>query len=254
MLEKVVDIETADGKMNGYVYCPDEGGPFPVVLMYMDSAGVREPLADVCRRLASSGYYVLMPNLYYRRVRHVDIDVDRFNDPAYGEQTALMWSLNKHLTNSMVMDDTRAMFRFLEGEQAARQGKLGVLGYCMSGPFVYRAAGVFPERVAAAISMYGSPLVSDAPDSSHLTTASIRGEMYFGFAENEFYFSTSDVSGKLKGFFAEAGVPARFEIYRAVEHGFVLPGRRVYHKASSERQWVRVNDIFRRNLQESRVS
>ncbi len=250
MLEKVVDIQTTDGKMNSYVYYPDEGGPFPVVLMYMDSAGVREALADVCRRLASAGYYVVMPNLYYRRVRHLDIDVDRFNDPANGDKTALMWSLNAHLNNTMVMDDTQAIFRFLEGEELARPGKLGLLGYCMSGPFVYRAAGVFAQRVAAAIAMYGSPLISDAPDSSHLSTASILGEMYFGFAENEFYFSTSDVSTKLKGFFEKAGVKARFEIYPAREHGFVLPGRRVYHKASAERQWVRVNDIFRRNLQD----
>ena len=251
MLEKIVDIETTDGVMNSYMYCPDEGGPFPVVFMYMDSAGVREPMADVCRRVASAGYFVVMPNLYYRRVKFLDIDVNRFVDAAYGEKLALMWSLNAHLTNTMVMEDTRAMFRFIEGQDSARKGKVGLLGYCMSGPFVYRAAGVFPDKVAAAISMYGSPLISDAPDSSHLTTAQIKCEMYFGFAENESYFSTQDVSSKLQRIFREAGVPARFEIYQAREHGFVLPGRRVYHKASSERQWVRVQDIFRRNLQQA---
>ena len=236
--------------MNAYAYCPDEGGSFPVVLFYMDSAGVREPLADLCRRLASAGYYVLMPNLYYRRVQNFDIDVDRFSDPAYGEKTALMWSLNGHLTNTMVMDDTKAMLDFLQGEAMARPGKVGMLGYCMSGPFVYRGAAMFADRVAAAVSMYGSPLVSDAVDSSHLSTSAIRGEIYFGFAQHEQYFSSGATVERLKQCFEGTGIKHRFETYEGREHGFALPGRRVYHKNSAERHWVRVHDIFQRNLKQ----
>lgn len=248
MQEKQFDIQTGDGSMNCYQYMPDEGGPFPTVVVYMDSAGVREPLADVCRRLASAGYLVLMPNLYYRRVRHVDINVDRFDDPAYGEQTQLMWSLNRHLTNTMVMADTHCILRHLQAEPAARSERIGVLGYCMSGPFVYRAAGVYSERIAAAVAMYGSPLISEAADSAHLTTRAIKGEIYFGFAENEQYFSTQDVVRRLQDCFSGTAVKVRFEVYPGREHGFVLPGRRVYHKRSSEQHWVRVHDIFGRNL------
>jgi len=249
MLERMVDIERPDGKLNVYAYCPDEGGPFPVVLLYMDASGVREALAKLCRRLASAGYYVLMPNLYYRRVRHFDLGADRLGDPAYGETAALMWSLNGHLTNTMVMEDTQALLDFLKGEKHARSGSIGALGYCMSGPFVYRAAAMFPDRIAATVAMYGSPLISDAPDSAHLSTASIKGEIYFGFAQHEQYFSTNDTVQKLQQCFDGTGIRHRFEIYEGREHGFVLQRRRVYHQNSSERHWVRVHDIFRRNLQ-----
>lgn len=83
MQERVVDIATRDGKMNTYVFHPDGPGPHPVVIHYMDSVGVREELSDMCRRLATVGYYVLLPNLYYRKARCVDLDADRLRDPAY---------------------------------------------------------------------------------------------------------------------------------------------------------------------------
>lgn len=248
MLERMVDITTEDGIMNTYFYYPDEGGPHPVVLFGMDSAGAREPLSDMCRRLAAAGYFVIMPNLYYRRQRYLDINVDRYADPSYGNQVDLMWSLNKHLTNTMVMNDFRTILQHLESETAARSGKFGILGYCMSGPFAYRAAGDLADRVAAAVSMYGSPLISDALDSSHLTTKKIKGEIYFGFAEREVYFSATETIKQLKTYFGNTGINCRIELYHGCEHGFALPGRRVYDKNSSERHWVRVNDIFRRNL------
>jgi carboxymethylenebutenolidase len=182
MLEKIVDIKTPDGILNSYAYYPDEGGPFPVVVYYHDAAGAREAHADACRRIAAAGYYVLMPNLYYRQFRCIDIDVDRFSDPAYADKTALMFSLSTDLSVSMVMRDTKAVLAFLDTETHARRGKIGLLGYCMSGRFVYRGAGEFSERVASAISMYGNRLVDDAPDSPHLLTHQIKGEMYFGFA------------------------------------------------------------------------
>lgn len=251
MLERQFDIATADGRMNCYLYAPEEGGPFPTVVLYMDSAGVREPLADLCRRLASAGYLVLMPNLYYRMVRHVDINVDRFDDPAYGATTELMWSLNKHLSNTMVMEDTRAILKFLDSEPRSKSERIGVLGYCMSGPFVYRAAGEFNDRIVAAIAMYGSPLISDTEDSAHLVTERIRGEIYFGFAEHDQYFNSQDVMRRLQASFANAEARVRFEVYGGREHGFVLPGRRVYHKNSAERQWSRVHEIFERTLKRS---
>lgn len=251
MFEEVIDVVTEDGKMNTYIYRPDEGGPFPVVLFFMDAAGVREALADMCRRLASAGYFVAMPNLFYRKARYVDINVDRFaTDPAYGETTDLLWSLNNHLTNSMVMRDTAALLSRLDADRMARPGKIGLLGYCMSGKFVYRGAADFADRVAAAVAMYGNPLVSDAPDSAHLTTGKISGEIYFGFAEQEVFYSAVDMMGELETYFTPTKVRYRLELYRGREHGFALPGRRTYHKNSSERHWIRVYDIFSRNLRQ----
>jgi len=177
MQERVVEISTADGAMNTWVFHPDRGGPHPVVILYMDSMGIREELCDMARRLSTVGYYVLMPNLYYRMVRSVDLDGDRLHDPAYAEGLALMWKLNRSLSNTMVERDTEAMLRFLATDPAARPGKIGVVGYCMSGRFVFRVAGAFADRVAASASVYGARLISDQPDSAHLLADKIRGEM-----------------------------------------------------------------------------
>ena len=120
MQERVVDIATRDGKMNTYVFHPDGPGPHPVVIHYMDSVGVREELSDMCRRLATVGYYVLLPNLYYREVRCVDLEANRLRDPAYAEKLELMWTLNRSLTNTMIVEDTEAMLSFIDTDPVAR--------------------------------------------------------------------------------------------------------------------------------------
>jgi carboxymethylenebutenolidase len=247
MQERMVDIRTQDGEMNAYVFHPDRPGPHPVVIHYMDSIGVREELADMCRRLASVGYYVLLPNLYYRLARSVDLDADRIHDPAYAEKLALMWKLNRSLSNTMIEQDTRAMFEFLETDPAARSGKIGIVGYCMSGRFVFRVAGAFPERVAASASFYGARLLTELPDSAHLLADRIKGEMYFGCAEHDDYIS-SEALAELQSIIDRTGINAAIEYYPQAEHGFAFPQRRAYHKAAAERHWERLFDLFRRNL------
>ena len=247
MQEKVVDIATADGAMNTYIFHPDREGPFPVIVFYMDSIGVREELCDMCRRLATVGYYVIMPNLYYRLARHVDLDANRIHDPAYADSLAHMWKLNRSLTNTMVMDDTARVFEFLDGEKAARKGKLGIVGYCMSGRFVFRAAGAFPDRVAASASVYGARLITDQPDSAHLLAGKIKGEMYFACAEHDDY-APPETLAQLREVFADAKTRGIIEIYPRAEHGFAFPTRHLYHKEASERHWERLFDLFQRNL------
>ncbi|CAG2154122.1 dienelactone hydrolase family protein [Cupriavidus numazuensis] len=247
MQERVVDIETSDGVMNTYIYHPDRPGPFPVVVMYMDSIGVREELADMCRRIATVGYYVVMPNLYYRRYRSVDIDPTRITDPAYDEKFRMLWSLIDGLTNSMVTRDTESLFAFLDRDPISRPGALAIIGYCMSGPFVFRLAGAYPNRVAAAASMYGVHLITDKPDSPHLLAGDIKGEMYFACAEHDKYISATEINA-VKALLAENKVRGGVEVYSEAEHGFAFPARRAYRKASCERHWEQLFDLFQRNL------
>ena len=247
MQEKSVDIRTQDGLMNTLVFHPDRPGPHPVVIHYMDSVGVREELADMCRRLASVGYFVLLPNLYYRKVRSVDLDADRLRDPAYADRLELMWTLNRSLSNTMIEQDTAALFEHLVTEPAARPGPVGIVGYCMSGRFVYRLAGAYPERIACAASVYGARLITDLPDSAHLLTERIRGEMYFACAEHDHYITNealADIGERMRA----AGVRGGIEFYPESEHGFAFPQRRAYHKASAERHWERLFELFARNL------
>lgn len=247
MQEKVVDIKTRDGEMNSYIFHPDRNGPHPSVIFYMDSLAVREELCDMCRRIASAGYYVIMPNLYYRMARSVDLDGNRIHDPAYVEGLAYMWKLNRSLSNTMVEHDTAAILGYLDGDAAARKGKIGVVGYCMSGRFVFRVAGAFPDRVAASASVYGARLMTDQPDSAHLLADKIKGEMYFACAEHDSY-APPETLAELQRVLDKAQIKASIEIYPQAEHGFAFHTRHTFHKPSTERHYERLFDMFRRNL------
>ncbi|HEY8122924.1 MAG TPA: dienelactone hydrolase family protein [Myxococcota bacterium] len=241
MIEQEIDVRTRDGAMNTFVVHPDEGGPFPPVFFYMDAPGKREELHDMARRIAAVGYWVALPNLYYRRVR--EFAMER-SEP--GMQR--MFEMMSHLSNTLVVHDTEALLAFADAQPAVRPGAIGCVGYCMSGPFVIAAAAAFPERVAAAASIYGARLVTDAPDSAHLAAPRIQGELYLACAEIDRWASKEQIDA-LAGVLHGAGVNHRIEWYPGAEHGFAFPQREgIYHKPSAERHWERLFALFARNL------
>ena len=241
MKEDHVDIQTRDGSMNTFITRPDEGGPFPTVLFYMDAPGKREELHDMARRIATVGYYVMLPNLYYR-------DVREFNLFEGGQTRERMSELMDHLTNSMVCDDTQAMFDYMENEPDARDGAVGITGYCMSGPFVFAAAAAFPERIKAAASVHGVKLYTDAVDSPHLNADKIQGEMYFACAEHD-HLAPPSMIDPLDEHLKSTGINYRIEWYPAAQHGFVFPDRDgMFSKESAERHWARLFAMFERNV------
>ena len=139
MIEKHLDVPTADGSMNTFVVYPEEAGPHPVVLFYMDAPGKREELHDMARRLASVGYYVILPNLYYRSSR--DFWLKERTDAAMVDMFKLMDSLGRRTT----VVDTAALLKFADAQPEANAARIGMVGYCMSGPFVMWAAAEFPS-------------------------------------------------------------------------------------------------------------
>ena len=146
MIDQHLDLTTTDGQMNTFITHPEEGGPHPVVFFYMDAPGKREELHDMARRLGTAGYYVVLPNLYYRSTREFDATVDF---AAHGEQMGkLMFSVGY----GMIRRDTEAMLEFVDADPAADASRIGAVGYCMSGPFAYAVAGMFPDRIQAAAS------------------------------------------------------------------------------------------------------
>ena len=175
MIEHHLDLQTADGAMNTFITHPEEDGPHPVVFFYMDAPGKREELHDMARRIATTGYYVVLPNLYYRSSR--DFVLDR-NDPGSRD---VMFGLMNGLSDLMVAADTGVMFAHVDADPAADATRVGCVGYCMSGPFSFAMAGMFAERIAAAASMYGVRLFGEK-SPAHLA-ASVKGELYFACAE-----------------------------------------------------------------------
>jgi carboxymethylenebutenolidase len=241
MIETELDIPTADGTMNTFVVFPEENAPFPVVLFYMDAPGKREELHDMARRLASVGYYVVLPNLYYRRTR------DYWLRERTPENMAVMFEHMHATTIDMVVRDTAAMLAFIGAQAEANATRIGAVGYCMSGPFVVAAAAAYPDRISCIASIHGANMVTDAPDSPHKLAPIVQCESYYGCAETDKWAPKSDID-ILEKALKDAKVPHRIEWYPGAEHGFVFPLRAVYNKPSAERHWERLFDLFKRNL------
>ncbi len=243
MIDRELDIQTGDGLMNSFITYPEEGGPFPVVLFYMDAPGKREELHDMARRLGTAGYYVVLPNLYYRTERNFQIDA---TDATRKHMFELMATLNSRLVN----EDTRAILDFLVGEEHASSGPIGCVGYCMSGPFVLSAAAEFAPRMAAAASFYGVRLCTDAPDSPHLTASQITGELYVAAAETDVW-APPEMIEALGKHLAATRIRQRIEWYPGTHHGFAFPQRQgAYDKRAAERHWERLHALFERNLKQ----
>ena len=243
MIEKHIDIPGTDGAMNSFVVYPEEGGPHPVVLFYMDAPGKREELHDMARRLAAVGYYVVLPNLYYRRSR------DFWLTARTEAQMAVMFEHMHALTNAMVVSDTEAILAFIDAQPQADASRVGAVGYCMSGPFVMAAAAALPNRISSIASIHGANLVTDKDDSPHLMAPLIRCESYFACAETD-RWAPAEIVQTLQEALVAGGTPHRIEWYPGTEHGFVFPRREgIYHQAAAERHWERLFDMFRRTLQ-----
>ena len=241
MIEQHLDIATADGAMNSFVVHPEEGGPFPVVLFYMDAPGYREELRSMARRLAAVGYFVVLPNLYYR------ISRDFWLTERTEEKMAYMFSLMATLDRRSNACDTDALLRFVDASPAADGGRIGAVGYCMGGPFVMWTAADHPGRIAAIASIHGANMVTDAADSPHRMPPAIRCESYFACAEIDKWAPPAHVQA-LQAALDAAAAPYRLEWYPGVEHGFVFPERAVYDRAAAERHWERLFSLFGRTL------
>jgi carboxymethylenebutenolidase len=212
------------------------------VLFYMDAPGKREELHDMARRFAAVGYYVILPNLYYRRTR--DFWLQERTEPAMAVMFTHMNSLNRATTEV----DTAALLKFADAQPEANASRIGAVGYCMSGPFVMWAAAAFPGRINSIASIHGAQMATDAPDSPHLMAPKIKCETYFACAETDKWAPPADIQ-KLEASLKAAGTAHRIEWYPGTEHGFVFPLRTgIYHRAGAERHWERMFSLFARTL------
>ncbi|OFX02081.1 MAG: hydrolase [Alphaproteobacteria bacterium RIFCSPHIGHO2_12_FULL_66_14] len=245
MIEKTLDIPTKDGAVETFVCHPERGGPYPTVLLLMDAPGIREELHDMARRLATVGYYVLLPNLYYRAGRDTKYGPDVLTHGS--EEHKRMRAVRTKMTIPPVMDDITALIAFADKQKEAKKGPVGVHGYCMSGPYALAAAARFPDRIAAAASFYGTWLVSDAVESPHLNLGKAKGELYISCAEHD-ELAPPEMVKELKAMFDKSGAAGELEVHPTVHHGFAFPQRWCYDKPAAERHWERLIALYRRRL------
>src|SRR6516225_6474530 len=162
MIDRQVDIETRDGKTTTFITRPERGGPFPVIIFYMDAPAIREELRDMARRLGTSGYYVMLPNMYYRAGV---MEIGPINPDPESPERKRMFQLMSSIDIPMIMEDTKALLAYADAQAAANTRIVGTVGYCMSGRYAVNAATHFADRVKAAASVYGVQLATDQPDS-----------------------------------------------------------------------------------------
>jgi carboxymethylenebutenolidase len=225
--------------------CRPERGTHPAVLFLMDAPGIREELHDMARRLATVGYVVLLPNLYYRAGRDTIYGPDVLEHGSPDHQR--MRAVRTQMTIPPVMNDVGTMLAFVDCQNAVKRGAVGVHGYCMSGPYALAAAARYPDRVAAAASFYGTWLISDAEESPHRALGKVIGELYIACAEHD-ELAPLPMVEELRELFERAGSPGGLELYPGVHHGFAFPHRKVYDKPAAERHWERLIALYRRRL------
>jgi carboxymethylenebutenolidase len=242
MQEKHVALATQDGTMDTFITYPDGHGPFSAVILYMDAPGIREELYEYARRIGTVGYYCLVPDLYYRQGT-VRFDLTKFNDTMREQYRAM----RRTLTNTLIMDDTRAMLHFMAQGEPVKAGAKGAVGYCMGGTFVTAAAGQFPEEFKAGASLHGVSLVTDEDDSPHRLLHRFQGELYYGFGEIDALSPPEEID-KLEAVLKACTFPYRIEVHPGADHGYSFPMWPTYQRAGADRNWERIFAMFHRQI------
>ena len=243
--ESSVDVTTPDGIADCYFVHP-ENEKHPAVLVWPDILGLRPAFQAMGRRLAESGYSVLVVNPFYRSAKAPVIKPGAsFRDP---ETRAIVMPMRKMLTAETNFSDARAFIDFLDQQDSVdTQRKIGTTGYCMGGPIIMRTAAAVPDRVGAAASFHGGGLATDRADSPHLLIPETKAQVLHAIAENDDGKNPA-TKDKLRAAYAAAGLPAEIEVYTDTLHGWCPPDSAVYNETQAERAWARLLELFERAL------
>jgi carboxymethylenebutenolidase len=237
-----VEIKTEDGICPSYVYPPtDSGGPWPAVLIFMDGLGIRPTMLEVGERLATYGYFVLLPDLFYRSGPYEPMDPRVvFAEP--DARKVLMDRFFALATSANIMSDTRAFIDYLAAQPDVKPGAIGTTGYCLGGFMSLTAAGTYPDRIAATASYHGGRLATDAPDSPHLLAPKIKSRVYVAGAIEDQSFPDA-MKDRLEEALTSAGVDHKIETYQA-HHGWVFRDTPAYDAAAAERHWQTLTELL----------
>jgi carboxymethylenebutenolidase len=240
VVESDVTVKTPDGTADCYFVHPATGTA-PGVLVWPDIFGLRPAFRQMGKRLAESGYSVLVVNPFYR--------VKKAPTAEQGGGTPIqqVMPLMQALTETTHMTDAKAFTGWLDQQPSvAKNRKMGTQGYCMGGPMAFRTAVAAPDRVGAVASFHGAALVTDMPNSPHLQAAKTKAQFLIAIASNDDMRSPKD-KDVMKETFAKAGLPAEIEVYKGA-HGWCPPDTPQYNEPDAEKAWSRLLVLYGKAL------
>jgi carboxymethylenebutenolidase len=244
MSRQDIQIPTPDGDARAFVFAPDQGGgPWPAVLFYMDGVGIRPALFEMGERLASHGYYVLLPDMFWRFGPYEPMDMSAPPETRVASLGPRLASTDPKKTVS----DTGAFLEFLSGQPQVKGAKVGAIGYCMGGAMVMRAGAAFPDRVVAGGAFHGGGLATEAENSPHLLAPQIKARLLIAAADADPYFP-EDQYVRLDQALKAAKVDADLKVYKGALHGYAPPDMPAYDREASERHWREMLALFEATL------
>lgn len=244
----MLSISTADGVAEAIVATPP-GGSGPGVLFFMDAFGLRPRIQEMAEEIASWGYVVLAPNVFYRDgtasevAPHGDMTTPEGREAFF----AVAGPRIGHLTSDLAVRDNDAYLAALRSLPGVTPGPVGVVGFCMGTRLAMRAAGRHPDEVAACAGFHGGGLISDAPDSPHLELATAKAEFLFGHADNDGSLTPQNAAD-LGVALEEAGLTATNEIYEGAPHGYTMSDTSSWNEAAFLRAFANLRDLYARTL------
>ncbi|MFI1224008.1 MULTISPECIES: dienelactone hydrolase family protein [unclassified Streptomyces] len=239
MPTKTVQIPTADGQADAFAAYPENGGRHPGVLMYADAFGLRPVLREMASELAGHGYYVLVPNFFYRHGPAPLLDLpEHITEADRPALVARLMPLIEAHTAERVRRDADSYLSFLTAQPEVAAGPVGVTGYCIGGLLATRTAVAHPGQVAA-VAAFHAPVAADGPDSLRRLTA----EVHFGHAETDI---TPEELGELNGSLDAAEIRYTSEIYPGTVHGFTMADTDTFAPAALRHHWDRLLPLLAR--------
>ncbi|WP_030778202.1 dienelactone hydrolase family protein [Streptomyces sp. NRRL S-920] len=246
MPTKSLRIPTPDGEADAFAAFPDGAGRHPGVLLYPDAFNIRPVVEELARELAGHGYYVLVPNLYYRHGRAPVVELPgHIREEDRSKVFALLMPLVEAHTTERVLRDADAYLDFLAAQPEVGDGPVGVIGYCLGAALAMRTAAAHPGRVAAVAGFHPGFLVTDAPDSPHRLLSRLTAEVHLGLAVGDL---TPEAIGELERALDAAGVGHTIEVYPDSVHGFTMADTDAFSAAALQRHWDRLLPLLGRTV------
>ncbi|MEU7579815.1 dienelactone hydrolase family protein [Streptomyces sp. NPDC041068] len=243
---KTLQIPTTDGRADAFAAFPDSGERHPGVLLYPDAFGLRPVLKEMARELAGHGYYVLVPNLYYRHGPAPVLELpERIGEEARPAVFAQVMPLVEEHTTERILSDADAYLRFLTAQPEVSAGPVAAMGYCLGASLAMRTATAHPDQVAALAGFHPGFLVTDAADSPHRRVPELRAEVHMGLAEGDL---TPEALDELNKALDVAGVGYTTEVYPDTVHGFTMADTDAFNAAGLQRHWERLLSLLDRTL------